>query len=274
MSAIVTVAMNRDDHFFTDLKFCRRIEFGLDFGSSTVPSMNFDKGLAIGSSFQSKTTAVLRGFGTENTDGLDRRGDKPLPVSNKFHPETGVNSAHLTEAPAQGRSGQPALCQIRYVFAAFDKNLAAAPVNYGDFVQAINGADVNSLHLLEFVNLRPVPPRIPGPHIQSGPTGQSFDVDRLRRIFLMIINNMARRTFDARGLPFSWMGRIFHLDSLTVILFFKKADHLGMPFCPALFHRNPHLALRGTFPQRVRASSATALPIVKSLKFLGSKPSS
>jgi hypothetical protein len=70
----------------------------------------------------------------ENTDGLDRRGDKPLPVGDEFHLKTRVNSPNLTEAPTQGRTGQPAFCQIRYVFASFDKNLAAAPVNYGDFV--------------------------------------------------------------------------------------------------------------------------------------------
>ena len=116
-------------------------------------------------------TVILRGFGTENTDGLDRRGDKPLPVSNEFHLEARINSAHLAEAPAQSRPGQPALCQIRYVPAAFDQNLAVAPVNHYDFVPAVNGADMNSLHLLEFVNLCPVPPRILGPHIQDGPTG-------------------------------------------------------------------------------------------------------
>ena len=96
----------------------------------------------------------------ENADGLDRRGDKPLPVRNEFHLKTRINSEHLTEAPTQGRTGQPSFCQIRYVFAAFDQNLAAAPVNYCDFVKAVNGADLNSLHLLEFVNLRPVVPRI------------------------------------------------------------------------------------------------------------------
>src|SRR2546425_2647461 len=154
------------------------ITIGMQLGSHEITGLLGRGGM--GEVYRARDTKVRREVaikvlpdefsrGTENTDSLDRRGDKPLPVSNQLHLEARVNSAHLAEASAQGRPGQPPRCQIRYIFAAFDQNLAFAPVNYCDFVQAINGADMNSLHLLEFVNLRPVPPRVLGPLIQNRP---------------------------------------------------------------------------------------------------------